>query len=64
VNGEPSGLGPDFLAGLAMTTETERGAVYRLAPVLELSETPPRWDRPTAPLGGHPPVWPERVGTG
>jgi hypothetical protein len=24
-----------------------------------LSETPPRWDRPSMPLGSHPPVWPD-----
>jgi hypothetical protein len=24
----------------------------------ELSETPARWSRPSAPLGAHPPVWP------
>lgn len=25
-----------------------------------MSETPPRWDRPSVPLGTHPPVWPSR----
>lgn len=30
-------------------------------PVLRLSETPPRWDRPTVPQGCHEPVWPERT---
>jgi hypothetical protein len=29
--------------------------------VLRLSETPPRWARPTVPLGYHAPVWPPRV---
>jgi hypothetical protein len=29
--------------------------------VLRLSETPPRWDRPSVPLGHHEPVWPARV---
>jgi len=24
----------------------------------QLSETPPRWERPAVPLGTHPPVWP------
>jgi hypothetical protein len=23
-----------------------------------MSETPPRWDRPSVPLGTHQPVWP------
>jgi hypothetical protein len=31
-----------------------------LKPVLGLSETPPRWERPPAPLGTHPAVWPAR----
>ena len=28
--------------------------------MLRLSETPPRWARPTVPLGHHQPVWPPR----
>ena len=31
-----------------------------LAPVLWLSETQPRWERPSVPLGFHDPVWPAR----
>jgi crotonobetainyl-CoA:carnitine CoA-transferase CaiB-like acyl-CoA transferase len=31
-----------------------------LKPVLGLSETPPRWERPPAPLGAHPAEWPAR----
>ena len=31
-----------------------------LRPVLELSETPPRWARPPVPLGTHPAEWPAR----
>ena len=31
-----------------------------LRPVLELSETPPRWERPPVPLGTHPAEWPAR----
>jgi crotonobetainyl-CoA:carnitine CoA-transferase CaiB-like acyl-CoA transferase len=31
-----------------------------LRPVLELSETPPFWARPPAPLGSHPAQWPDR----
>jgi hypothetical protein len=29
--------------------------------VLRLSETPPRWARPSVPLGYNEPVWPARV---
>ena len=24
----------------------------------QMSETPPHWDRPSMPLGSHPPIWP------
>lgn len=36
----------------------QSGKFSHLRPVLELSETPPRWERPPAPLGSHPPAWP------
>jgi crotonobetainyl-CoA:carnitine CoA-transferase CaiB-like acyl-CoA transferase len=36
------------------------GKFSHLKPVLELSETPPKWERPPAPLGIHPPEWPRR----
>lgn len=42
------------------TSETPVGTLRHLGPVLNLSETPPRWARPTVPLGYHPPVWPPR----
>ena len=41
-----------------MTSTTPVGRLQHLAPVLQLSETPPRWDKPTVPLGYHQPVWP------
>ena len=40
--------------------EVPTGRLRHLSPVVELSETPPHWDRPTVPLGYHDPVWPER----
>ncbi len=42
------------------TSETPMGRLHHLAPVLRLSETPPRWARPSVPLGYHEPVWPAR----
>jgi len=39
---------------------TETGNVTHLKPVLQLSETPPYWERPPVPLGAHPPEWPSR----
>lgn len=50
----PSELPPEELAGLLM----ESGDCRHLKPVLRMSETPPRWDRPPAPLGAHPAAWP------
>ncbi len=50
----------DELARWSMTSETPVGRLRHLAPVLEMSETPTRWARPTVPLGYHPPVWPAR----
>jgi crotonobetainyl-CoA:carnitine CoA-transferase CaiB-like acyl-CoA transferase len=41
-----------------MTSDTPVGRLQHLAPVLRLSETQPRWDKPTVPLGYHQPVWP------
>ena len=36
---------------------TQTGDYTHLKPVLELSETPPFWARPPAPLGSHPAEW-------
>jgi crotonobetainyl-CoA:carnitine CoA-transferase CaiB-like acyl-CoA transferase len=49
------------LARWSMTSETPVGKLRHLAPVLRLSETPPRWARPTVPLGYHAPEWPARA---
>src|SRR5437773_2446275 len=45
----------------SMVSQTPVGRLHHLAPVLRLSETPPRWTRPSVPLGHHEPVWPARV---
>src|SRR4051794_26570560 len=34
----------------SMTSDTPVGRLHHLGPVVRLSETPPRWDRPTVPL--------------
>ena len=39
-------------------SETPAGRLRHLKPVVQLSETPPHWARPSVPLGYHPPVWP------
>ena len=44
----------------SMESETPVGRLQHLGPVVRLSETPPRWARPSVPLGHNDPVWPER----
>ena len=51
---------PEEVARWSMVSETPMGKLGHLGPVLGLSETMPRWSRPSVPLGHHDPVWPER----
>src|SRR5215470_915120 len=44
----------------SITSDTPVGRLGHLAPVLRLSETAPRWARPSVPLGHNEPVWPKR----
>ncbi len=39
------------------TTDTAFGRLRHLAPVAQMSATPPHWELPTSPLGAHPPEW-------
>lgn len=41
-----------------METRSPAGVITHLAPVLQLSETPPFWARPPVPLGYHRAEWP------
>lgn len=43
-------------------SQTPVGRLRHLTPVVQLSETPPRWARPSVPLGYNEPVWPGRNG--
>ena len=51
----------DELERWSMTSATPMGRLGHLAPVLRLSKTPPRWARPSVPLGHNEPVWPARA---
>ena len=42
----------------SMVSETPSGPLRHLKPVVQLSETQPRWARPSVPLGYHRPEWP------
>ncbi len=44
----------------SMDSETPSGRLRHLKPVVQLSETPPHWARPSVPLGYHQPIWPTR----
>lgn len=44
----------------SMTSDTPDGRLQHLGPVVRLSETPPRWCRPSVPLGYYAPAWPAR----
>jgi crotonobetainyl-CoA:carnitine CoA-transferase CaiB-like acyl-CoA transferase len=55
ISGEANGFGdiPSYMA----ESETSYGRLSHLAPVVQMSATPARWDLPTAPIGSHQPVW-------
>ncbi len=46
------------LKDLLVKTPSPVGEVEHLRPVLQLSETPPYWERPPVPLGSHEAAWP------
>jgi hypothetical protein len=50
----PSDLAAEDLEGLM----ENHGSIRHLKPVLQLSETPPYWERPSVALGTHRPEWP------
>jgi crotonobetainyl-CoA:carnitine CoA-transferase CaiB-like acyl-CoA transferase len=59
-NDVPREFTADELERWSMTTDTPVGPLRHLAPVVRMSETPPRWARPSVPLGYHEPAWPAR----
>lgn len=56
----PKEFSPEELERWSIASETPVGRLRHLGPVVRLSETPPRWARPSVPLGYHEPVWPAR----
>ena len=58
VRNVPAEFSADELDRWSMVSETPSGRLQHLKPVVQLSETPPYWARPSVPLGYHPPVWP------
>ena len=45
----------------SIESDTPVGRLRHLGPTVRLSETPPRWARPSVPLGYNQPVWPARA---
>jgi hypothetical protein len=39
------------------------GSLRHLKPVLQMSDTPARWERPPVPLGNDPALWPAGMAT-
>jgi len=50
--------GPGDTDELTVEADTAWGKLRYLTPCVELSETPPRWERQPVPLGTHPAAWP------
>jgi crotonobetainyl-CoA:carnitine CoA-transferase CaiB-like acyl-CoA transferase len=61
---ELAGAPPEFdqaeLDRWMMSSDTPMGTLTHLAPVVQFSETPARWARPSVPLGHSEPVWSAR----
>jgi crotonobetainyl-CoA:carnitine CoA-transferase CaiB-like acyl-CoA transferase len=57
----PKEFTPEELKRWSMRSDTPVGRLHHLGPVVHLSETPPRWARPSVPLGYHEPAWPARA---
>ena len=54
----PAEFTAEELQRWSSTSETPHGRLSHLKPVVQLSQTPPHWARPSVPLGYHRPVWP------
>jgi crotonobetainyl-CoA:carnitine CoA-transferase CaiB-like acyl-CoA transferase len=42
---------------ILLSTSTPYGDMKHLGPILQMSQTPPAWDRPSSPLGTHGASW-------
>ncbi len=54
---KPGGFDAASIAPWIIEMNTAWGPLTRLGPVARMSETPPRWDLPPAPLGSDPASW-------
>jgi len=56
----PAEFAKDEIEAWSTTSQTPSGPLRHLRPVVQMSETPAHWARPSVPLGYHQPVWPAR----
>ena len=56
----PPEFAAEELARWSTESQAPAGTLRHLRPTVQLSETPPRWARPSVPLGHNEPVWPAR----
>lgn len=56
----PDELPAEELQSLLIHHDSPVGRIIQLAPVVQMSETPTRWSRPSVPRGFHQPAWPAR----
>jgi crotonobetainyl-CoA:carnitine CoA-transferase CaiB-like acyl-CoA transferase len=50
-------LSPEEVDRMRIESRPRSGPLRHLGPIVQLSETPPHWDRPTPQLGGDMPAW-------
>jgi len=59
LKGVPEEFSEAEVLSWSTTSETPSGRLRHLRPVVQMSETPAHWARPSVPLGYHRPVWPQ-----
>jgi crotonobetainyl-CoA:carnitine CoA-transferase CaiB-like acyl-CoA transferase len=62
LQGIPAEFTPEELASWMTSSQSPAGLIRHFAPILRMSETQPRWDRPVVPLGHHQAAWPAKQG--
>lgn len=50
-------LDPGMASDYMTKSASGFGPLHHLGPILQMSQTPPRWEQPTVPLGTHPAAW-------
>ncbi len=58
IEGLAEELPEDEIARLCTEVDAPDGRIRHLKPIVQMSETPGRWERPPVPLGHHRPEWP------